>query len=180
MLAHFAAQGGRRLQSGSSIRNSRGLRTIARAIATAGAGRRRASPVCSRAAPQLQHLRHFIHSRLPAAFLFLAHLHAEGDVVAHRQMRKQGIVLEDHRGGCDRAGVVAVMFSSCSQIWPSLTGSSPASRRSRVLFPQPDGPTSTIRLRGYPATGALSAGLPSKRLLMFCRLSMACALPLGN
>ena len=46
---------------------------------------------------QLQHLRHFVHPRLPAAFLFLAHLHAEGDVVAHRQMRKQGIVLEDHR-----------------------------------------------------------------------------------
>ena len=46
---------------------------------------------------QLQHLRHFIHPRLPAAFLFLAHLHAEGDVVAHRQMGEQGIVLEDHR-----------------------------------------------------------------------------------
>ena len=61
-----------------------------------------------RRASRLQHLRHFIHPRLPAAFLFLAHLHAEGDVVAHRQMGEQGIVLEDHcevalarRGGGD-------------------------------------------------------------------------------
>ena len=46
---------------------------------------------------QLQHLRDFIHPRLPAGLLLFAHLHAEGDVVAHRQVRKQRIVLEDHR-----------------------------------------------------------------------------------
>ncbi|KUW05703.1 hypothetical protein AWF53_26540 [Escherichia coli] len=82
----------------------------------------------------------------------------------------------------ERPDAVVVMFSSCSQIWPSLTGSSPASRRSRVLFPQPDGPTSTTNSPSWISSDrALSAGLPSKRLLMFCRLSMAVsALPLGN
>ena len=42
-------------------------------------------------------LRHAIEARLPARFLFLAHFHAEGDVVAHGKVRKQRIVLEDHR-----------------------------------------------------------------------------------
>ncbi len=154
-----------RLQSGSSIRNSRGLRTIARAIATrwrwppesfAGLQSSSASS-CSICATY--------HSRLPAAFLFLAHLHAEGDVVGAPTDAEQGIVLEIIAKLRSR-GVVAVMFSSCSQIWPSLTGSSPASRRSRVLFPQPDGPTSTTNSPSWISSDrALSAGLPSKRLL---------------
>ena len=83
------------------------------------------------------------------------------------------IVLEDHReitlSGRHVGDVLIVQ-----QISPSLTSSSPASRRSRVLLPQPDGPTSTTEFP-FANIQRQGAGMfsPSNCLLMFCRLSMA-------
>lgn len=97
-VAHFAAQA--RVEVGERLVHQEQPR-----VAHDGAGHRHpltlAAGELRRLAVQqrfqLQHLRHFIDPRLPAGLIFFAHLHAEGDVVLYRQVREQGVVLEDHR-----------------------------------------------------------------------------------
>jgi hypothetical protein len=67
---------------------------------------------------------------------------AEGDVVGHAQVRKQGVVLEHHadaaRSGGSAAGAADTWPLSGS---PRRTGSKPAMARSTVVLPQPEGPS---------------------------------------
>ena len=132
-----------RLDSGSSIKNSRGLRTIARAIATrcrwppeSFAGLRSSSASsCSICAT--------LSTRgCQPLFFFLTHLHAEGDVVAHREMWKQRIVLEDHRKiAFARRGVGDVLIMQPDFAFTDLI--QPGKQAQQGALPQPDGPTST-------------------------------------
>jgi hypothetical protein len=133
-----------RFDSGSSIRNACGWRTIARPIAT-----RWRWP-----ARQLARLRSrfSVSSRILAALLdalvdlglgHLLQLEREGDVVAHGEVRVQGVRLEHH-------GDVAILGL---EVVHDLAADAQLARRDRLepgdhpqrgrLARSPDGPTST-------------------------------------
>ena len=72
---------------------------------------------------------------------------AEGHVVGHREVREQGVALEDR---VDRAPVGRVSDTSCAvDEDPAGVGrSKPAIIRRVVVLPQPDGPSSGEELAG--------------------------------
>ena len=133
-----------RLDSGSSNRNTRGLRTSARPIATrwrwppeSWLGRR--SSRCSICSVLATSATAASRSRLRHA----AHLHAERHVLLDRHVRDRA-----RRTGTPwrcRAwtGCRSLIDAPSMRISPSLIVSSPAIVLSRVDLPQPDGPTST-------------------------------------
>ena len=124
----------------------------------AGAGRPRAGPACGRAGPRGRGSGR-LGDPLPALRLRDApELEPEADVLLHRHVRVERVVLEDHRE--------VPPLGSRSLISRSPTGrgrpSAPRARRrcaAASLLPQPDGPTrtrnspsSTVRLRSLTAT----------------------------
>ena len=144
-----------RLESGSSMQNTWGWRTIARPMATRCRwppessfglrSRRLVSPSISATA------------RDPLLALGAGHLgqlEREAEVVADRLVRVERIALEDHRDVAVLRGT-RVTSRSPMRIRPSSTGSRPASIRSVVVLPQPDGPT---RTRNSPS--ATSRSIP--------------------
>ncbi len=89
---------------------------------------------------QVQHVQRVLHP--PAGLLGreAAGPQAEGDVLGHVQVGEQGVVLED---GVDRAGGwPAAPRCPCRSrsTRPWSASSSPATMRSRVVLPQPEGP----------------------------------------
>jgi hypothetical protein len=74
-------------------------------------------------------------------------LQAVGDVLEHRKVRKQCVVLE-HEPDIAPVRLDAVTLRSPIQISPALGSWKPAIIRSVVVLPQPDGPSSVISSPG--------------------------------
>ena len=93
----------------------------------------------------------------------LAQPQAERDVVVDGHVRVERVALEDHRDvAVARRDVVDDALAD-PQTTPSLISSSPATMRSAVVFPQPDGPTSTMNSpsaisRSIPDTARVPSG----------------------
>ncbi len=141
-----------RLQSGSSIRTAADYAQSPGPSPPAGAGRRELRRFAVEQRLQLQHLRHFSTRGCQLLFSSLRTFmpkvicRAPTDAETGHSSGRSSRSSIARRGGGD----VLIMQPDLA----FATGSSPASRRSRVLFPQPDGPPAPrIRLRGYPATG---------------------------
>ena len=80
--------------------------------------------------------------RLPAGLIFFPHLHAEGDVVLHRQVQEQGVVLEDHR----EVALARRQGGDVLVVQPDLAFAhrlQPGQQAQQGALPQPEGPTST-------------------------------------
>ena len=132
-----------RLDSGSSIRNTCGFRTIARPIATrclwppeSARGFR------SRYSLEVEDLGRLEHSLSISAFETRAIFRREAHVVGDRHVRIEGVVLEHHRH-------VAILRSDVRDVLVTdedgsfIDALEPADHRRLVDFPHPDGPTST-------------------------------------
>src|SRR5918992_1219662 len=66
-------------------------------------------------------------------------------------------------------GVTSLTTRSPIRTWPSVISSSPATIRRAVVLPQPDGPTSTIRLpSGTSRVRSSTATVPSSNTLVTC------------
>ena len=126
------------------MRKACGWRTIARPIAT----RWRWPPESARGLRfeeglEAEDLRRLLHALVDLRLLLAAQLEPEGDVVVDRQVRVERVALEDHR---DVAVARGTWFTTRSPILstPSEMSSRPATIRSAVVFPHPDGPTRTM------------------------------------
>ena len=83
-----------------------------------------------------------------------------------RSVRIERIALEDHRDVAARFGVRSLTTRSPILTTPSLMSSSPATIRSAVVLPQPDGPTSTMNSPSVICRSSLStARVPSLKTL---------------
>ena len=88
-----------------------------------------------------------------------------GDVVQRGHVREQAVGLEDDADVALVAGM-RVMSLPSTRIRPESSSSSPASARSAVVFPQPEGPS-----RATSSPGAISSDSPSSAWT--CRTSGA-------
>src|SRR3954452_13314715 len=87
-----------RLDSGSSMRNAAGSRTIARPMATRWRwAPDRVAGFGSRWGSQVEDTRSLLDAAVDLALVHAAQLQREAHVLAHRHVRVQGVVLEDHR-----------------------------------------------------------------------------------
>ena len=135
----------------------------------AGAGRRRAPRgLRSSSSVRPSTPRDLARTRASiSAFGELAHPQAEADVLGHVHVRVERVVLEDHRDvALLRRDVVDDRRRRC-RIVPSLMSSSPATIRSAVVLPQPDGPTRTtnspsrdVEVEAAHGAGAVGVDLP--------------------
>ena len=139
-----------RFESGSSIRNTCGWRTIARPSAT-----RWRWPPESACGLRFRYgsMPRASRSRLTrssiSAFGSFAQAQAEGDVVVDGHVRIERVVLEHHRDvAIARRHVVDDASPIASS--PSVISSRPATIRSAVVLPQPDGPTNTMNSPSRP------------------------------
>ncbi len=135
-----------RFESGSSIRNTCGSRTSARPSATrcrwppeSSRGLRSRSSADARGSRPPRSTRR-ARSRPRGT---LAHLEPEREVLADAHLRVERVVLEDHRDVAPR-GATSSTTASPIRMCPPVSASSPASSRSAVVLPEPDGPTSTM------------------------------------
>ena len=76
-----------------------------------------------------------------------AHARAVGDVLEHVHVREQRVGLEHHADVAPGAGAEVTSRPPIVMV-PELTISSPAMRRSVVVLPQPDGPSSVASVPG--------------------------------
>ena len=122
--------------SGSSSSSSAGRLTIARASATRCCCRPRAARAPLREVVELDEPERLV--RLAERVVDAPSLQPERHVVDDRHVREQGIALEH---GVDRALVRRVSVTSLPpmRMRPLVGSSSPATRRSVVVLPQPDG-----------------------------------------
>ena len=148
--------------SGSSSRSIRGRLASARASATrwrwppdSWCGRRRPKPSSCTSA------QHLADPLVDLGFRQLVLLQPEGDVAGDRKMRKQRVALEHH---VDRppvrrhAGRCPRRQAGCG---PSVGVSKPASMRSSVVLPQPDGPSSAKNSRSWMSSDSRSTAAKS-------------------
>jgi hypothetical protein len=103
---------------------------------------------------QFQDLGGLVDARLDLVLGHLADLQAVGHVVEHAHVRVQRVVLE-HHGDVALGRLQLVDHRPPMEISPPLTSSSPATMRSSVDLPQPEGPTMTMNSRS-----AISAFTP--------------------
>ena len=148
LAAHLTRSLASRLDSGSSNSSTRGRITIARARATrccwppeSSFGSRSPIAVPGRPAPAPPRRACSI-SRGD-----LSHPQAIGDVLEHRQMREQRIVLE-HKADVAPVGGTCVTSWSPIRILPDVGCWKPAIMRKVVVLPQPDGPEQRQELAG--------------------------------
>ena len=101
----------------------------------------------------------------------LRRLEAEGDVLRDRQMREDGIVLENH------ADIALVRRNSIEPrlparlMLPAVRSAKPAMDRSRVVFPQPLGPRSVKNSFRLDREGHAVEGAHARRRTASWRLS---------
>ena len=111
----------------------------------AGAVRRKAGPACARGTPSrpssfATSLTRFSRS----AFRTFAISQREADVRGDGEIRVERVVLEHHRDVAVLRRDRSVTSRSPMKIAPASTSSRPASMRSAVVLPEPEGPTSTM------------------------------------
>ena len=97
----------------------------------------------------------------------LAPRQTEADVLGHGQVREEGVVLEDHADLAPlgrHPGAAAGHGAVGDSIVPASGASKPAIRRSSVVLPQPDGPSSaTISPRSTQSCARSTAWTAPKR-----------------
>ena len=93
---------------------------------------------------EAEHLRRVPHALVDLVLGHLAQAQPEGDVVVDRQVRVERVVLEHHGDVAVARRHVVDDRVADAQTVPAVMVSSPASMRSAVVLPQPDGPTSTM------------------------------------
>jgi hypothetical protein len=111
---------------------------------------------------QLQDLGGLVHARLDLVLGHLGDLQAVGHVVEHAHVRVQRVVLE-HHGDVALGRLQVVDDRPPMEISPPEISSSPATMRSSVDLPQPDGPTMTMN-----SPSAISAFTPWMTWLAAC------------
>jgi len=148
-----------RLESGSSKRKTLGLRTIARPTATRclWAARERLR-LAVQELFDIEDLGGFVDAGIDLGLGILADLQAESHVVVNGHMGVQRVVLEHHR---DVRSFGATSFMSLPSMYssPPEISSRPATMRSVVVLPQPDGPTRTTNSLSLIVRLALSTAL---------------------
>ena len=83
-----------------------------------------------------------------------SHAQAEGDVLEHRHVAEQRVVLEHEADVALARTVAGVTSSSSKSTGPPSRGSRPAMMRSSVVLPEPDGPSSATQLAGRAPRGS--------------------------
>ena len=146
--AHLHAELRVEVRSGSSIRNASAARRAPARSRRAGAGRRTARAACAPAGPRCSSRRATSRPALRFALLDPLLLKREADVVGDGHVRVERVVLEDHRDVALRRRQV-VDHAPPIRISPLVISSSPATIRSAVVLPQPEGPT---RIRNSPSS----------------------------
>ena len=172
-----------RLESGSSNRNSAGSRAIARPIATRWRwppescfGLRSSRCSICRIVGGLGDGRRDLRLRR------VAHLQAEAEVLAHRHVRVERVVLE-HHGDVAVARRVVVDHAAVDGDLAARDGSRPAIIRRMVHLPQPEGPTSTTNSpspisKSMPCTTCELAVLLDELPDTTCAITLGHQLPL--
>ena len=134
-----------RFDSGSSIRKTLGSaddRAAHRDALTLAA--RQLAGLALEVVLEPEHPRHLAHPPLALGLLHLRDLQREADVLRDGQVRIERVVLEDHRDVAVLRRRRTVTSRSPMKIAPASTSSRPASMRSAVVLPEPDGPTRTM------------------------------------
>ena len=139
--------------------------------------------------------------RVALALVHPPQLEPVGEVVGHRHVRVERVVLEHHRDVALLRRLLRDVGVADPDRARRVTSSSPAIERRSVVLPQPDGPTSTMnspsamsRLTSSTACDAVRVALgdvlqadaahpllaPSVRPLMKCRWSTAKTISVGS